>query len=236
MDEPIAIPPRRGLVFRLAQVLVISLVALAAFDIILVLLGAFPPRYNFGVPGLGWVPEHNGAMMVDSCQDFATGGKRHFERNEIGIRTTRPVESIRADSISFKIAVVGDSHTDLCAPNDSTHPGVLEHALNRDGLKSIALSYGVGRYSPLQAYLLYDSRLTALGPTALVLNLYTGNDFYDMMREDDRPHFERVPGGYRIAPPEWFVFDDPDQPKWMRESRILFSPDRAGRQPVRRPS
>jgi hypothetical protein len=212
-------PSRLG---RAAAGLAIVVGCLAAFDIVLALTGVFPPRYNFGVPDLGWVPEHNGTMMLDSCRDFTTGGRRHFERNEIGIRTTRSVESIRSDTSSFKVAVVGDSHTDLCAPNDSTHPGVLENSLEGRGVPTIALSFGMGRYSPLQAYLLFESRLTPLGPSALVLNLYTGNDFYDMLREDDRPHLQAISGGYRIEPPNWFVYDDPNQPKWMRESRLLF--------------
>src|SRR5690606_27294612 len=51
------------------------------------------------------------------------------------------------------------------------------------------------------------------------LNLYTGNDFYDLLRVDDRPHFERTDDGYRITEPEWFLLDDPAR---RPRSRVLF--------------
>ena len=206
-----------------AKMLGVILVCLITLDVVSAALGVFPPAYDFGIPNLGWAPEVKGVMWLDSCRDFEAGGRAKYIRNEIGIRTTLPVDTIRADHERFKIAVVGDSHTDLCAPNDSTHPGVLDSTLHRLGMNSLVLSYGMGRYSPLQAYLLYEKELVPFAPQALVLNLYTGNDFYDMMRPDDRPHFEPVPGGeYRVAAPEWFVFDDPDQPRWMRQSRLLY--------------
>jgi hypothetical protein len=53
-----------------------------------------------------------------------------------------------------------------------------------------------------------------------VLNLYTGNDFYDMLRVDDRPHFvTAASGGYRIADPVWYRLDPPDE---QPRSRVLF--------------
>ena len=216
--------PARASVWRsVAKILAIIVVCLIGLDALSAMLGVLPPAYNFGIPGLGWAPESTGAMHLDSCRDFEAGGRASYMRNEIGIRTTLPIDTIRADYDRFKIAVVGDSHTDLCAPNDSTHPGVLDSTLQRLGMNSLVLSYGMGRYSPLQAYLLFRERLLPLRPRALVLNLYTGNDFYDMMRPDDRPHFEAdLAKGYRVAAPEWFVFDDPNQPRWMRQSRLLY--------------
>jgi hypothetical protein len=53
-----------------------------------------------------------------------------------------------------------------------------------------------------------------------VLNLYTGNDFYDILRVDDRPHFVRTDSGYAIAPPLWYLYDDPAV---RRHSRVLFA-------------
>jgi hypothetical protein len=55
---------------------------------------------------------------------------------------------------------------------------------------------------------------------ALVMNLYTGNDFYDILRVDDRPHFVEDGGGYDIAPPVWYAYDPPGSRRW---SRVLFA-------------
>src|SRR5690606_2483070 len=60
--------------------------------------------------------------------------------------------------------------------------------------------------------------LDAYRPEAMILNLYTGNDFYDMLRVDDRPHFVATDSGYAIAPPVWYQSDPPGV---RRRSRVL---------------
>ena len=57
------------------------------------------------------------------------------------------------------------------------------------------------------------------GTGGLVLNFYTGNDFNDLLRVDDRPHFVKTAGGYRLAEPVWYRYDDPDM---RRRSLVLF--------------
>ncbi len=52
-----------------------------------------------------------------------------------------------------------------------------------------------------------------------ILQVYTGNDLYDILRADDRPHFEATASGYRIAEPVWYSLDDP---KVRRKSRVLY--------------
>src|SRR5207247_758775 len=118
------------------------------------------------------------------------------------------------------IAVTGDSQTDLCAPNAETHPGVLETELVAQGLPAVVLAYGVGRYSPLQDYLAFRKVLRPYNPDAWVLNFYTGNDFLDILRVDDRPHFVPADLGYLIGEPVWFLYDDPRVQRW---SRVLFA-------------
>jgi hypothetical protein len=136
------------------------------------------------------------------------------------VRTTLSRDSIGADTASVRIGVTGDSQTDLCAPNTEIHSGVLEADLVSSGVPAVVLTYGSGRYSPLQAYLAFRKVLRPYHPKVLVLNFYTGNDFYDILRADDRPHFVKADSGYRIADPVWYSLDNPAV---QQRSRVLFA-------------
>jgi len=198
--------------------LVVILLTLLAMDLLLIGTGAFPPTYEYGDAELGWATIAPETLPYDWCIDGATQTRYDYYRNELGIRTRFTKREIEATD-RFIVAEVGDSHSDLCAPNDQTHQGVLEAELNGAGLDSLVLSNGVGRYSPLQEYLLFKQRLRPFNPGALVLNLYTGNDFIDILRMDDRPHFVRAGDHYEIAPPVWYRYYDPDAPRY---SRVMF--------------
>jgi hypothetical protein len=211
----------RPLVVSAALYAAIILGTLIAADLVCMVFGFFPPTYNYGDPDVGWAPAHpTGSAYFDRCRDLATGASVSVRRNEAGIRTDLSVAQLQADDVGYKIAVTGDSQTDLCAPNAETHPGILQHELNLQGFKAAVLVYGAGRYSPLQDYLVYKTRLKEYAPAAFVLNLYTGNDFNDMLRVDDRPHFVPDGAGYRIAPPVWYRYDDPHT---HRHSRVLWA-------------
>lgn len=194
---------------------------LVAIDLICVAFGLFPPRHRFGDANLGWrSAAATGKMSTGRCVEFSTGDTIAFARNEDGVRTWLRRDQILNDSTRVKIGVTGDSQTDLCSPNAILHSGVLEAALNADGVPAAVLTYGAGRYSPLQAYLAFREVLSPYHPQVLVLNVYMGNDLYDILRTDDRPHFEAVGDGYRIAPPTWYALEDPDHP---RRSRVLYA-------------
>ena len=188
---------------------VIAAVTLAVFDIVLIAFDLFPPRYEIGDPQLGWVTVAPADLPYDRCTDMSAGVEIPFYRNEVGIRTRLSEDEIRATSENWVIAAVGDSQSDQCAKNHDTHQGVMEQNLKEAGIKVLVLSNGVGRYSPLQSYLLYKRRLKSFDPDVLVLNWYTGNDFIDILRLDDRPHFQKSEEGYRIVPPVWFRYYDP---------------------------
>lgn len=191
-------------------------ITLIVVDLVCIALGIFPPVYPYGDPQVGW---RNGApnrLPFDSCVDMSTGTTIDYYRNEVGIRTLLTAAEIRALADDFIIAAVGDSQSDLCSTNADSHQGVLEAELNRAGAKVTVLSAGVGRYSPLQAYLLFKYRLADLGADALVMNLYTGNDFYDILRVDDRPHFARIGDGYEVRPPVWYRLYDPGVERYSR--------------------
>ncbi|HXX74405.1 MAG TPA: hypothetical protein VEI50_04700 [Nitrospiraceae bacterium] len=192
---------------------------LLLFEGFLITFNLFPPRYEYGEPDLGWAPLMPGKINQGTCTDESSGQRISILQNELGIRTGVGVDELRSDRESFKIAVVGDSQTALCAPNSQTHPGVLEEVMREQRRKVQVLSYGQGRYSPLQDYLLFKRRLKQFNPPALVMNFYTGNDFYDMLRVDDRPHFVKSEAGYEVHPPIWYRYEDPYKD---HTSRILF--------------
>jgi len=211
----------KRLLLTTAQYGGIVLVTLLAIDIACIVLGVFPPTYEYGEPDVGWVASPpTGAMHEDRCNDYSADTIYTFTRNEDGVRTPRRAADLLADTQSYLIAVTGDSQTELCAPNAQTHAGVLESALNARGLRAVVLPYGAGRYSPVQDYMVFKKALLKYHPRAFVLNLYTGNDFNDILRVDDRPHFVRSDSGYVIAPPVWYRYDDP---RVRRRSRVLFA-------------
>jgi hypothetical protein len=194
---------------------------LVLLDVALIGLGLFPPVSNPGDPDLGWRPsDATGRFEVGRCTEFSTGETISYGRNEDGVRTALSRASINSDSTHVRIAVTGDSQTDLCAPNPETHAGVLESELVSDGVPAVVLAYGSGRYSPLQDYLAFRKILRPYHPAALVMNVYTGNDFQDILRVDDRPHFVPADSGYTIADPVWYLLDDP---RTRLRSRVLFA-------------
>lgn len=205
---------RRG-----AVVVAIITTTLVLADVVCNVLHLFPPVYDYGDPDLGWRAAAVSAAVHDDRCVNPLGSAVRYTRNEDGIRTAVSVADLRADRRRIKIAVTGDSQTDLCAPNPDVHFGVLERELDARGVPVVVLPYGVGRYSPLQDYLAFREILKKYEPRVLVLNFYTGNDFYDLLRLDDRPHFIRRGSGYEIAGPVWYRYDDPHV---HRRSRVLF--------------
>jgi hypothetical protein len=189
-------------------------------DRALIALDLFPPTYNYGHPTVGWVSANaTGRMVEERCPNLAAKRIAVFTRNEDGMRTAHSAQELRRNPSVFKVAVGGDSHTDLCEPNDKVHFGVMERELNSLALQSAVFAFGAGKYSPLQAYLAVREPIQQYSADALVLNFYTGNDFYDMLRVDDRPFLEPHGSGYRIADPVWYQLDSPAK---KRDSRVLF--------------
>lgn len=193
---------------------------LVLLDVVLIATGLFPPRVNAGDAELGWTgAPATGQMTQQICFDFTAGLPVSTGRNEDGLRTAHPRAAFSAADSLFAIAVSGDSQTELCAPNDSTHFGFLERDLKSAAVPAATFAGGAGKYSPLQAYLAVKRYFPEYHPDALVLNFYTGNDFYDMLRVDDRPHFVEEGEGYQIAPPVWYQETPPGT---VRRSRVLF--------------
>jgi len=204
-----------------AVYLLIIVVTLALIDAALIATGLFPPKWVPGHAVLGWVSAFpTGEMREYPCTEYSTNSNYRYQRNEDALRTSQSARRLRSDTAGFRIGVGGDSQTDLCAPNEQVHFGVLESELRARGVPAVVFAYGAGKYSPLQAYLAVKQNLDAYHAGAIVLNIYTGNDVYDMLRLDDRPHFVKADTGYRIAPPIWYQEHPPDT---RYRSRVLFA-------------
>ena len=196
-------------------------VTLVVADLLMIAFDVFPPPHNPGDAVAGWVAARpTGEARRMSCWEFALNRSYEYERNEDAVRTSFSAQQLRSDEGLFTIAVTGDSQTELCAPNELTHFGVLERELRSGGIPAAAFSYAAGKYSPLQAYLAVKQPMADYAADVLVLNVYTGNDIYDMLRVDDRPHFVPDGNGYVIAPPIWYQEDPPDL---HRRSRVLYA-------------
>lgn len=199
---------------------IIIAVTLGILDLVLVVLDVFPPVYSYGDPDVGWVAAGpTGSVHDYPCVEYSTGVVYNITRNDRGVRTSLTSDQIAADSGSYKIAVTGDSQTDLCAPNERTHAGVLAAYLRDHGVPAIELAYGAGRYSPLQAYLAYKKEVARYDPDVIVLNVYGGNDFYDILRVDDRPYLTGDSIAYEVHPPVWYKLKDPNA---EYRSRVAF--------------
>lgn len=208
----------RGFLKSAGVYLLIILGTLVVVDVVLIASGAFPPRYDYGHPELGWVAaEPSGDAFEDRCPDPATGGLVSYRRNEAGLRATASTTRLATED-AFEVAVGGDSHTELCMANELTHFGVAERELEAMGIDAAVFALGAGKYSPLQGFMAVDGPLREFEAEALVLNVYTGNDFYDMLRIDDRPHFVKEGSEYRVEPPVWYQHDPPGL---ERRSRVL---------------
>jgi hypothetical protein len=126
------------------------------------------------------------------------------------------------------VAMIGDSHSELWFDNPlDSHEFVLESALRAEGLPIDMISAGRGKYSPLQEYLLFKRHLRdAYKPRVVLMNFYSGNDFYDMLRPDDRPHFERDENNAIVMrDPVWISYVNPETRSWIERSRLLWSVD-----------
>lgn len=202
--------------------LVIVLLTLATADVALIVFNLFPPTYHYGDPVLGWRPAPaSGVMQTSTCWDPATGDTVKYRRNEDGVRTRLSAQELMVEGRWWKVVVVGDSQTELCSSDSTSEFGVLENSLRDGGIGNAAvLGYAAGRYSPLQAYMAFREAPHRYDPQVLIMNVYTGNDLYDLLRMDDRPYFVAADTGYRIATPEWYLYDDPSV---RYHSRVLFA-------------
>lgn len=184
--------------------LTINVGIFAAVDWTLVKLDLLTPPFEYGVSEVGF-----GRPGVRRSTDFG-------------------ISRVNNVSNSLAVAMIGDSHSELPFENPlDSHEFVLESTLRAEGLPIEMISAGRGKYSPLQEYLLFKHDLRdAYKPRVLLMNFYSGNDFYDMLRPDDRPHFVRdETNAIVMKEPVWISYVNPDTRSWSERSRLLWSVD-----------
>lgn len=221
-------PPRlsfsRRLLMAVLMACIMAVVCLLMLELLLRVAGiqaaALPYDNNLPDAVLGMRPEPNKYWKANFPE---YPGELYMRTNnhafyEAADTAPKPASGIR------RIGVVGDSLTvGTCKPEEN-YPNLVEAQLNQaEGrVANEVLDAGVGRYSPYQYYLRAERELLPLGISHLVVAIYSGNDYLDLIREDDRPHLVRGPSGaFEARPPTFVVYRDPNEPPGLLEkSRV----------------
>jgi len=108
-----------------------------------------------------------------------------------------PVEKPHA---TYRVVVLGDSHTDGFVENADSYANVLEGLLPPP---ADVMNCGQAVSSPYQQLWIYRTLYQRFQPDLLVVGFYAGNDLLDLMLQHDRIHLERVGDHYVHSGPTW---------------------------------
>ena len=148
---------------------------------------------------------------------------RHAEHPDGGYVLRYNEQALRADheyaveSGAPRIVIIGDSHTVGPMTLDESYPARTEAMLLEAGPVEV-INGGHSRYSPYQAYLRLEHELVGFSPDQVVVAIYTGNDFLDLLRSDDRPWLEIQSGEPLPRPPHYLLYTPVPFPTWLDHS------------------
>jgi len=114
-------------------------------------------------------------------------------------------------------------------------PHQIEKRLNdaAGAPKYEVIDAGVGRYSLYQYYVKAKVEAVSLKPQQLLVALYAGNDFLDIVREDDRPYLKLGRDGQVEAhAPHFVVYRDHSEKPGILEMSRIYSVGRAALGPT----
>lgn len=137
----------------------------------------------------------------------------------LGSRSGDPSDDV------LTVAVLGDSnHVWKDAPvHQST---VLSSRLGAEGISHRMISLGKGGWSPLQEWVAYQEIIAPrYDVDVAIILLYAGNDFAEILRNDDRPRLEHnALNEPYIAKPKWAGrrVEGSEVTLWPRDSRLLY--------------
>jgi hypothetical protein len=135
------------------------------------------------------------------------GARILIESNSLGYRGPEPDLSPRRT----RIAVYGDSFIHAAfSPLPETYARQLQDALHARGRSDVqVLNAGTSGYGPDQNSLRIEDELERIRPAAVMLAVYTGNDFGDLMRNKiyRLQGDALVPNDYAIAPETRELFE-----------------------------
>jgi len=125
------------------------------------------------------------------------------------------------------VAVLGDSHHMFSRRIAETHQSpILHDLLEQAGVANRVVSLGVPRYSLTQELVAYEALIKPeYEVDVAVFLMYGGNDFAELLRDDDRPRTNRDSDGKPyIAAPNWLVQRTPEGSyrRWPQDSRLLY--------------
>jgi hypothetical protein len=127
---------------------------------------------------------------------------------------------------SITIVILGDSHLRFSDKDSNKNQAYFLHQLlQKSGISARIVVYGYGGYSFLQSFLYFDKFLKKFNPDIILYQLYSGNDFYDLLRNDDRPTIDVT--NQKIQNPYWINFrpnnENTSYPKDSRIAHIIFN-------------
>jgi lysophospholipase L1-like esterase len=215
---------RRGWATNLLLVIVSAIGALLVLEAGTRLFGLTPASGPFdpNVPDaeLGMSPRRSYSQKADFKEHQGvliqqTNNLGFYQRRDTALAPTPGVE---------RVVALGDSFTAGATNAEESFPGVLERLLNeaRPDRPVEMLNAGAGRYSPYQCYVRLERRITPLQPKHVLMAVYVGNDFLDMIRRDDRPYLTELPdGSFQAHGPRFVSYRDPsEEPGLLDKSRV----------------
>ena len=180
--------------------------------------GPYDPNVADAV--LGMKPVRSQAQKADFPE---YQGTLILQTNNLGFYQAKDTTIEPAHGV-LRMVVLGDSFTAGASNANENFPSVLEHLLNdAHPLAPVeVLNAGVGRYGPYQSYVLLQHEILPLKPKHVIVAEYVGNDFLDMIRQDDRPYLTERPGGtFESHPPRFVYYEDPSAgPGLLDHSRL----------------
>jgi len=132
---------------------------------------------------------------------------------------------------SLIIVAIGDSHLQVTDDNRKSHQcqALLDY-LDSNNIPTKVITLATGGTSPVQQMFTYDEQIKKKGikPDIILFQIYSGNDFAEILRDDDRPRIDfRADGTPDTVSINWIFFrlsnkNSSDYTSWPRDSRLLY--------------
>ena len=147
----------------------------------------------------GWVHPPHQVTLVESG-DLQTG-IIEIRRNNCGFREDAETPVAKPDG-TYRILVLGDSHTDGFCLNSESFSNCLEANLPLPPRIDV-INAGQVAFSPYQEWWLYENVGRHFAPDLIVVAIYGGNDYWDLMQTKNRVHLNREGGRFvhHLRPP-----------------------------------
>ena len=207
-------------------------IVIVFFDLLLVLSGFFEPVYRYGNKevGHGYPINQDRYLFCEDCPD----GQFREVTNSMGFKE---FDEPKIPFDGTRVLFLGDSHMQGVCSNEETIADQFEQiATSRMGRKVDAQNGAYGGLSPAQYARVLIYKGLQLKPNIVVIGLYTGNDYFDLMRTDDRPWVYLSGDTLEWGEPDWVVDKNPAfQRSILSHSRVFYLFDRIYTKTLRYP-